>query len=151
MVVNIAGKSVSIAAIVAAVGGILAIVAAPLAWISASAGGETSDVNGLDGGLIGGKIALVLGILVVAVVVAGILNVKIPQSGVVLAALGALILLVVVLIYFTKLVSDESFTTVSDSMKALGGSASLGIGVILAAVGGILAIVGGGLIVAKKA
>jgi hypothetical protein len=141
----------SVAAIVAGVGGILAIVAAPLAWISLSAPGESENVTGLDGGLIGGKIALVLGILVVAVVAAGILNVRIPQSGAVLVALGALILLVVVLVYFTKLVSDESFTNTSDMMKLVGGSASLGIGVILAAVGGILALVGGGLIVAKKA
>lgn len=141
----------SVAAIVAGVGGVLAIVAAPLAWISMSAEGVSQTVTGLDGGLIGGKIALVLGILVVAVVVAGILDVKIPQSGAVLVALGALILLVVVLVYFTKLVSDESFTNTSDMMKLVGGSASLGIGVILAAVGGILALVGGGLILAKKA
>jgi hypothetical protein len=141
----------SVAAIVAGVGGVLAIVAAPLAWISMSAGGESQTVTGLDAGLIGGKIALVLGILVIAVVVAGILNVNIPQSGVVLAALGVLILVVVVLVYFTKLVSDESFTTTSDMMKLVGGSASLGIGVILAAVGGILAILGGWLIVPKKA
>jgi hypothetical protein len=141
----------SVAAIVAGVGGVLAIVAAPLAWISMSAGGESQTVTGLDAGLIGGKIALVLGILVIAVVVAGILNVNIPQSGVVLAALGVLILIVVVLVYFTKLVSDESFTTTSDMMKLVGGSASLGIGVILAAVGGILAILGGWLIVPKKA
>ena len=151
MAVTVVGKSVSIAAIVAAVGGILAIVAAPLAWISLSAPGESQTVTGLDAGLIGGKIALVLGILVIAVVVAGILDVNIPQSGVVLAALGVLILLVVVLVYFTKLVSDESFTNTSDMMKLVGGSASLGIGVILAAVGGILAILGGWLIVAKKA
>ena len=141
----------SVAAIVAGVGGVLAIVAAPLAWISMSAEGESQTVTGLDAGLIGGKIALVLGILVVAVVAAGILNVNIPQSGAVLVALGALILLVVVLVYFTKLVSDESFTNTSDLMKLVGGSASLGIGVILAAVGGILALVGGGLIVSKKA
>jgi hypothetical protein len=141
----------SVAAIVAGVGGVLAIVAAPLAWISMSAEGQSESVTGLDGGLLGGKIALVLGILVVAVVVAGILDIKIPQSGAVLAVLGALILLVVVLVYFTKLVSDESFTTTSDMMKLVGGSASLGIGVILAAVGGILALAAGGLIVSKKA
>jgi hypothetical protein len=64
MAVTVVGKSVSIAAIVAAVGGILAIVAAPLAWISLSAPGESQTVTGLDAGLIGGKIALVLGILV---------------------------------------------------------------------------------------
>ena len=141
----------SVAAIVTGVGGVLAIVAAPLAWISMSAGGESQSVTGLDAGLMGGKIALVLGILVVAVVVAGILDINIPQSGAVLVALGALILLVVVLVYFTKLVSDESFTNTADLMKLVGGSASLGIGVILAAVGGILALVGGGLIVSKKA
>jgi hypothetical protein len=151
MVVNIAGKSVSVAAIVAAVGGILAIVAVPLAWISLNAAGDSESVTGLDDGMLGGKIVLVLGILVVAVVVAGILNIKIPQSGAVLAALGALILLVVVLIYFTKLVSDESFTNTSDMMKLVGGSADLGIGVILAVVGGILAIVGGAWSLMKKA
>jgi hypothetical protein len=151
MVVNVAGKSVSIAAIVAAVGGILAIVAAPLAWISLSSEGHTEDVTGLDGGLLGGKIALVLGILVIAVVVAGILNVKIPQSGAVLVVLGALILVVVALVYGTKLVSDESFTNTADMMKLVGGSASLCIGVILAVVGGILAIVGGAWSLTKKA
>jgi hypothetical protein len=147
----IAGKSVSIGAIVAAVGGVLTIVGVPLAWVTASFGPESQSVNGLDGDLMGGKIALVLGILVVAVVVAGILNVNIPQPSAVLVVLGALILVVVVLVYATNLVSKESFTKTADAMKALGGSASLGIGVILAAVGGILALVGGGLGLTKKA
>ena len=151
MAVNIAGKSVSMAAIVAAIGGILVIVAAPLAWMTLSFGGNSDSATGLDEGLIGGKIALVLGILIVAVVVAGILNIKIPQSGAVLVALGALVLVIVVLIYFTKLVSDESFTNMSDLAKAAGGSASLGIGVMLAVLGGVLAIVGGGMSLMKKA
>jgi hypothetical protein len=147
----IAGKSVSMGAIVAAVGGVLTIVGVFLAWITASFGTESESVTGLDGDLLGGKIALVLGILVVAVVVAGILNVNIPQPSAVLVVLGALILVVVVLVYATNLVSKESFTKMADAMKAAGGSASLGIGVILTAVGGVLALVGGGLGLAKKA
>ena len=151
MNLTIAGKTVSAAAIVAAVGGLVAVIGVPLAWITASAGPQSESVTGLDGGLLGGKIALLLGIALIAVVVAGAMDIKIPQSGAVLVALGVLLLVVVVLVYFTKVLSDASFVDTADLMKQAGGSASIGIGILLEAVGGILAIVGGGLIYLKKA
>ena len=151
MNLTIAGRTVSVAALVAAIGGVVAVIGVPLAWITATAGPETQSVTGLDGGLLGGKIALILGIALIVVVVAGVMDVKIPQSGAILAVLGFLILVVVVLVYFTKLLSDASFVDTADLMKQAGGSAGIGIGVMLEAVGGILAIIGGGMIYMKKA
>jgi hypothetical protein len=151
MNLTIAGKTVSVAALVAAVGGLVAIIGVPLAWMTVTVGTHTEELTGLDEDLLGGKIALILGLAVIAVVVLGILNVKIPQSGAILAALGLLIVVVVVLVYFTNLLSKESFVHTADQMKLAGGSASIGIGALLAALGGILAIVGGGLIHLKKA
>jgi hypothetical protein len=142
MTVNIAGKSVSYASLAALVGGILAIVGAVLPWATY----KGTSLNGLDEGLLGGKVALVLGVVIAAVVVAGILKVKIPQSGAILAILGAAILVVLVLVYFTKILSDMSFKDLIDLTGA-----SLGVGVILEVVGGILAIVGGAMIYLKKA
>jgi hypothetical protein len=141
----------SVAAIVAGVGGVLAIVGVPLAWASATMGGETTNLNGLDADLNGGKVALLLGILVVAVVAAGILNLSIPQPGAILAALGALLLVDVALVYFTSMLGKVSLKDTADLVSAAGGTFGFGIGLILVAVGGILALVGGGLIVAKKA
>lgn len=151
MAVTMAGKSVSIAAIVAAVGGVLAVVAAPLAWITMNVSGTSESVNGLDADLLGGKVAALLGIVIIAVVVAGILNIKVPMSDVILAVLGVLILVVLALVYFTSILGKASFKDTMDLASSFGGSASLGIGVILAAVGGILAIVGGGMGMMKKA
>jgi hypothetical protein len=147
----VAGKSLPVAAVVAAVGGVLAVVGTPLAWLTITAGSASQSVNGLDKDLNGGKAVAVLGILIVVVVVAGILNVKIPQSGAILAVLGALILVVLVLVYFTTILSTPSFKDAMDLASGFGGSASIGIGVILAAVGGILAIVGGAMGGLKKA
>jgi hypothetical protein len=152
MAVSIAGKSVSVPAIVAGVGGVLAIVGVPLAWASAKIGGETTpDITGLDADLNGGKVALVLGILVVAVVAAGILNITIPQPGAILAVLGALILVVIALVYFTSMLGKASFKDTSDLISAAGGTFSFGIGIILEVVGGVLALVGGAMIAMKKA
>jgi hypothetical protein len=141
----------SVAAIVAGVGGVLAIVGVPLAWASATIGGETTNLNGLDADLNGGKVALVLGILVVGVVAAGVLNLSIPQPGAILAGLGALLLVDVALVYFTSMLGKASLKDTSDLVSAAGGTFGFGIGLILVAVGGILALVGGGLMVAKKA
>lgn len=151
MAVTMASKSVSIGAIIAAVGGVLAVVAAPLAWITLNAGGTSQSVNGLDADLLGGKVAALLGIAIIAVVVAGILNIKVPMSDAILAVLGVLILVVLALVYFTSTLGKASFKDTMDLASSFGGSASLGIGVILAAVGGILAIVGGGMGLMKKA
>ena len=150
MTMNIAGRSVGTGELVAAVGGLVAIIGVPLAWASATIGGETSNIDGLNGDLMGGKVALVLGILVVAVVVAGILNVKIPQASAILAALGVLILVVVVLVYFTSMLGKTSFKDTSDLVSAAGGTFGFGIGLMLEVVGGIVVIVGGGLGLMKK-
>jgi uncharacterized membrane protein len=148
---NIAGKTVSIGSILGAVGGLLAVLGAPLAWMTVSAGGQSTSVTGLDKDLNGGKVALVLGLLIIALVVATVLNVKIPMAGAVLAGLGVLVLVVIVLVYFTSILSTPSFKDAMDLVNGFGGNASLGIGVWLEILGAILAIVGGALNMSKKA
>jgi hypothetical protein len=157
MTVNISGRSVSVPALLGLAGGIVAIVGVPLAWITMSIGGDSESVNGLDEGLLGGKIALVLGIVAVVLAAAWILKVvKVPSiAGLSTLALltaiaGALLILVVVLVYFTKILSDDSFVNLADLAKQAGGSASLGIGALLNALGGILALVGGVWALLKK-
>ena len=51
---NIAGKTLSIATIVAAVGGVVAIIGVPLTWATATVPGQASDLTGLDADLTGG-------------------------------------------------------------------------------------------------
>jgi hypothetical protein len=154
MTVGIAGKTVSVGDLVALAGGIVAIVGAPLAWISVSAEGMSEDIGGLDEGLLAGKVALALGVLIV--VVAGIAILKLvkiqwPVAALIELALGVLVLAVLVLVYFTDILSDHSFQDISDLYKAMGGSASIGIGIIVEIVGGLLAIGGGVLALVKKA
>jgi hypothetical protein len=122
MTVSIAGRSVSVAALLAGVGGLVAILSVLLPWATF----EGDSINGLDKDLMGGKIVLIVGILIVAVVAAGILKIKIPQSALILAVLGVVVL-------------------------ALDAGASLGIGVMLEALAGIVAIVGGGWGAVQKA
>jgi hypothetical protein len=152
MTVNIWGRSATIQAVLAAAGGILAIVGVPLSWLDVPG----DQFNGLDSGLLGGKIALLLGIAVCLLVLAWSLNVKVsPIAGLSVMALltaitGALIVLVVVLVYFTRILSDESFSYTLDVLETAGVDASLGIGFLLEALGGTLALVGGVWALAKK-
>jgi peptidoglycan biosynthesis protein MviN/MurJ (putative lipid II flippase) len=144
MTVNIAGKTVSVADLLALAGGIVAIVGAPLAWMTF----HGDDLTGLDEGLLGGKVVLALGILLVVVAGIAILKlVTIPPLVLALIelGLGVLVLAVLVIVYFTDILSDMSFKDLSD----LG--ASIGIGVIVVVVGGLLAIGGGALALVKKA
>ena len=144
MTVNIAGKTVSVADLLALAGGIVAIVGAPLAWMTF----HGDDLTGLDEGLLGGKVVLALGILLVVVAGIAILKlVKIPPLVLALIelGLGVLVLAVLVIVYFTDILSDMSFKDLSD----LG--ASISIGVIVVVVGGLLAIGGGALALVKKA
>jgi peptidoglycan biosynthesis protein MviN/MurJ (putative lipid II flippase) len=144
MTVNIAGKTVSVADLLALAGGIVAIVGAPLAWMTF----HGDDLTGLDEGLLGGKVVLALGILLVVVAGIAILKlVKIPPLVLALIelGLGVLVLAVLVIVYFTDILSDMSFKDLSD----LG--AGISIGVIVVVVGGLLAIGGGALALVKKA
>jgi hypothetical protein len=154
---NIGGKTVSVAAIVAAIGGVLAIVGAPLAWASAKMGTITSDLAGLDEGMKAGLVEIVLGVIVLLLVAAWILKVKVPSVaglpaiGLGLVVAGVAIVVVVALTYFTSTLSDASLKDLSDIMTAQGGSVSFGIGLMLEVVAGVVAIVGGVLGLRKAA
>jgi len=142
---NVAGKTLSIATIVAAVGGGLAIIGVFLTWASATIQGQTSNLGGMDADLNGGKVALVLGILVVVVALAGIFNLRVPQTTIILGVLGVLILVVVALVYFTSILGKDSLKNTADAVSAAGGTFGIGIGLILEVVAGVLVLVGGGL------
>jgi hypothetical protein len=154
---TIAGRNVPLGAIIAAVGGVLAIVSAPLDWAVLKIGDKSEGLNGLDTGMNGGKVEIVLGIIVLLLVAAWILGVKVPAlagkpaipAGLVVA--GALIIVVLALVYFTKTRSDDSLSNIIDLASKVGGSVSLSLGFFAAALGGIAVIVGGGLALLKKA
>jgi hypothetical protein len=105
----------------------------------------------------GGKAEIALGVIAIALVALWILNVKIPAVAgqpvlpVCLVIDGVLVLVVVVLVYFTKTLAVQSLKDVSDQVSAAGGSVSFGIGMILEVLAGIVVIVGGALGVIKKA
>jgi len=138
-----AGKSVPVAAIVAAVGGLLAIVSAFMDWATAKMGTASQSVGGLDKNYMNGKTEIVLGIVVLALVAAWILNMKIPFIGMLLVVVGVAILAVPLATYLTTFYYTPSLKDTADAISKAGGSASFGIGFILAAVAGIVTIVGG--------
>jgi hypothetical protein len=165
---TIAGKTVSLAAIVAAVGGLLAIVGAFLAWASLTVGagmaqvlGSHSDGKGVDE--TAGKVALLLGIVVIALVAAWILQLKVPMIPVLVAVVGALIIVVMALTFFTSILSQGSLKDALDTanktidqakaagMDTAGTSAGPGLGFILEIVAGVLVIAGGAWAQLKKA
>jgi hypothetical protein len=154
--VNIAGVKVSVAAIVAAVGGLAAIVAAPLTWATAKFGGESTNLGGLDEGINSGRIEIVLGIVALVLVAAWVMKVKVPAvAGIptipaLVVLVGVLILVVVVSTYFNNWFVETSLKDSADAAKAVGGEVSLGIGFFLAAAAGIVAVVGGLIPIVRK-
>jgi len=150
MTLSSTGRSVPIAAFIAAVGGVLAIVSAPLNWATATMGSESDSVGGLDKDFMNGKTEIVLGIVLLVLVAAWILNLRIPFIGLLVVVVGVAILAVPIATYFTSFYYPTSLKDTADAVSKLGGNTSFGIGFILAAVGGGLAIVGGGLGLMQK-
>jgi hypothetical protein len=170
MTVSIAGRNVAIGAIVAAVGGAIAMVGSLLVWAAITRGAglggpATDDVKGLD--FNNGKIVLGLGIVVLGLVVAWVLDFKIVGIGGMVAVFGALILAVMALTYFTGFfyprtmpvlarvnegdlkaalnAFNDAVSTAKEGVDTTGSSAGLGIGFFLEIAAGVLMIVGGGL------
>jgi hypothetical protein len=152
----VAGRNVSLAAIIAGIGAIVAIVVTPLTWASATIGGETQDLKGFDSGMNGGLAEVILGIIALVLVAGWILNVKLPSvAGLPTLALltlvaGVLILGVATAVYFTNWFGEESLSDMADMMTKAGGSVSLGLAFFLEVIAGILVIVGGGWGLIKK-
>jgi hypothetical protein len=135
--VNIAGKTVGIDAILAGLGGICAVVGAFLAWytLSVKTSGTVSGVsiNGeysasapstSSGAAI---LAIVLGIVVLALVAAWVMRVKVPYLTAIIALVGVVILVVVALSYFTDILSVRFTTSVSGIFKSTGGSSGISV------------------------
>jgi hypothetical protein len=173
MSVSIAGRTVARGAVDAGLGAVLAMVSTVLVWASYTQGGpdmggpKTEAVTGLD--YTNGKVVLGLGLVVLALVVAWLKGIKIGGLRAMVAVFGALILLVLLLSYFTAglfypntmpvlaFTGKEDlasalgeFNRMVDAVKAAGGdtsgsSAGLGFGFFFEIVAGI-AIVSGGLL-----
>jgi hypothetical protein len=144
MTVSAPGKSLPIGAIVGGLGGVVAIIGAFMAWESVSASLLSESISGWSGGN-GGKIIAVLGLVAIAVAVAWIIGIKIPQPAGLMVVAGVLLLLVGVANYFA--VSDD----ISMVNAMVPGAASIGIGLYLDLLAGVVIIVGGALgLTAKK-
>jgi hypothetical protein len=168
MPINVAGRSVATGAIVAAVGGLVGIVATFLIWAQLTVGagmvqvlGDVPSGKGIDENA--GKVALALGIIALALAIAWALDMKIPMLPALVAGVGVLILVVVALTFFTSILTKETSlkdaldlaNKAIDSAKAAGmdtagTSAGPGLGFLLEIVGGIVVIIGGGLGLMKK-
>jgi hypothetical protein len=172
MTVSIGGKNVATGAIIAAVGGALAIVGAFMAWMSFTVGKGLADMagdvgesfNGFDENA--GKLAVLVGIVAVAAAVAWAAEIKVPYLPVIVVAAGVGILAVAGLAYFTDTLTPGSMQkAIDDGNKALdvlksmasaygvdvsGTSIGLGIGFYLEILAGVLVIVGGAMGLMKK-
>jgi hypothetical protein len=154
---NIAGKKVAVGALVAIIGGVLAMAVSPLVWATYKIGPESGNLDGYDEKMSAGVVALILGIVVLLLVAVWVLNVKIPSIGslptvpVLLVVAGLLILLVPVALYFTSMLYEKSLKDVADIYKALGGEVSVGLAFLLEILAGIVVILGGVLGLMKKA
>jgi hypothetical protein len=154
----------SLAAIVAAIGGALALIQAVMPWEQVSIGKGLSDAmsglglaadtaNGLEEN--GGKIIAVLGIAAIALAVAWVLRAKIPAIPVLVLVVGVLIVLVGAANYLARGNDISDFNKSLDTLKAYGmdtsgTSYSVGLGMYLGILSGIVVAAGGVLGLTRK-
>jgi hypothetical protein len=162
MTISVAGRTVSLGAALAAVGALVAIIGSVLPWLTATYGGglkavaessgTATSATGLEGN--GGKIIVVVGLVLIAVVVAGVLNIKLPMISIGILGLAVIILGIGLINLVARMDDVKKFTdmiaTVKDYVDTSGTSASVGIGMYLAVLGGVVAVVGGALDLVKK-
>jgi hypothetical protein len=162
MTISVAGRTVSLGAAVAAVGALVAVVGSLLPWLTVTYGealkpllsgtATAESASGIEG--TGGKIIVVAGLVLIALVVAGILNIKIPAIGIGILVLGIVILGMALINLPARMNDVKSFDDSLAILKGLadttGTSMSVGIGMYLAVLGGIVAFGGGVLGVVKK-
>jgi hypothetical protein len=109
MTITIAGKSVHTGGIIAAVGGLVAVIGAFLTWYTMSmiesgmgqSITETADAKGIDSSA--GILALILGIAAIALVAAWVMKVRIPMLSAIVVVVGVLILVVLALSLYTTI------------------------------------------------
>jgi hypothetical protein len=142
MTFSTAGRNLPIGAVVAAVGGAVAIVGSVLAWETISLLGVSESDSGISSNP--GKIIAVLGIVVIAFAIAWIQAVKTPAVPVIIVS-GVVVLLLGVLNFFN--ISKD----VNDANQIVAGAASVGIGLFIDIVAGVVIVVGGALGMMKKA
>jgi uncharacterized membrane protein YdfJ with MMPL/SSD domain len=153
-----------IAPVIAGLGGILAIVEAFLVWesvtlspvVTGALGAQApKSLSGLDMDANWVKISIVLGLIVLGLAAAWIMNLKVPKVALIVTVVGVLLLLVALLGVSRSLDDLKKFNDAMDAIKAAGAdigntSAGIGPGLICDVVAGILVVVGGGLGLMKK-
>ena len=151
-----------IGAIVAGIGGLLAVVQVLLVWEQVSVGaalkalsselGSAASANGIDEN--GGKIVLVLGVIAVALVAAWVMKVRVRNSALLITVVGVLITLVAVANFMARSGDVNTFNQNLSEIKGFvdtsGTSYSIGIGIYAAIAGGVLVVVGGILGLVRK-
>jgi hypothetical protein len=142
MTIAVGGRNLPIGAVVAAVGGALAVIGSVLAWETVSVVGFSESESGLTSNP--GKIIAVAGIVAIALAVAWIMEMKVQAAAGIIAC-GAVVALLGVLNFFS--IGDD----VNKANALFPGAASIGIGLFVDIIAGIVIVVGGGLGLMKKA
>ncbi len=142
MTVALAGRNLPIGAVVAAVGGAIALIGSVLAWESVSLLGVSESDSGLSSNP--GKIIAVLGIVAIGFAIAWIQAVKTPAAAIIVVS-GAVVLLLAVLNFFN--ISKD----VNDANEIFAGAGSVGVGLFIDIAAGVVIVVGGALGMMKKA
>ena len=157
-------RKISIAPIIAGIGGILAILEAFLVWesvtispvVSAALGSDTpKSLSGLDMDANWVKISIVLGIIVLVLAAAWFMRIRIPAIAVIVTLVGVALLLVALLGTSRSLEDLKKFNDAMDGLKAAGAnigdtSATFGLGLICDVVAGVVVIAGGLIGVLRK-
>lgn len=147
MAIAIGARKISIGNLVAGIGALVAVVGAFLPWETmkeefAALAGQSSTISGFSSGN-AGKLVTVFGIIVLVVVVAAVMEIKLPVRQTLIG--GAAVLLLVALWGFLGINKD-----VSDANAIVPGIGAVGMGLYISLLGGVVAVVGGVLDMMKK-
>jgi hypothetical protein len=142
MTLTLGGRKVSIGQLVAAVGAAVAVVGTILAWETLNSGlaalaGESDTVTGISSG--GGKVILVLGIVVIVLVVLAVVKtvMSAKNTAIAIVVCGAVMALLSVTNYLS--ISDD----VNKGNALMANLAGIGMGIYVTLVGAIAVVVGG--------
>ncbi len=157
MVVSIKGRTIRFGAVVAGVGGLLAMGASLVGWVSSTCGVVTEDdITGINENA--GRLALALGVLALALAIEWARGARVWWLARGVAGVGVLILFVLAIAYFSNVLTRQGLESYIRSaaevwrmtlfrrleeMGACHGSTGLGIGFLLEILAGFLLILGG--------
>jgi hypothetical protein len=156
-------RSAILGALIAAVGGALALIQSVLPWEQVTYGKGVTDAMsglGLKGSSIGidmggGKIAIIFGALAIVLAVAWLLRARIPAIPVLVLVVGVLLVILGVANFIVRQNDVSDFNKSLETIKGYGvdttgSSYAVGIGIFLTVLSGLLVAAGGALGLRKR-